>query len=406
MIVDRAPAIAHRRAVAPVTLPTARDQPFDPPAALGQLRDRAPLCRLRYPDGHVGWLVTSHALARAVLADARFGMSPPRSPVAPTAASGREDPVNSGVVIALDPPEHTRVRRLQTGHLTARRVATYRGAIERIVAGALDAMRRAGPPVDLVATFAQPVPSLAVCELLGVPDEDRGRFERPSTAMMNPECTPEEELAAFADFCEYGREVIWRKRSRPGEDLLSEVVRSGELTDDALVGLALHLFMAGHETTANQLALSVFALLREPARWETLVARPALIPGAVEELLRYLTIVQVGAFTRTALDEVELDGAVIEPGEAVTVSLSAANRDPRRFRDPDALDLTRDAGGHLAFGYGRHMCLGQHLARVELQAALAGLVRRFPTLRLAGEAPLHSGERFLYGVRRLDVTWR
>jgi cytochrome P450 len=398
----------------PGELPTERTHPFDPPREVAALRDLGPLCRLRYPDGHVGWLVTGHALARAVLVDSRFSMRPVRRPVgdpvknAAVSAAAGEGSELAGEMMALDPPEHTRVRRRLAAQFSARRVQEHRPRIERIVADRLDAMEHTGPPVDLVETFARPVPSLVICELLGVPHGDRDRFERPTAVMADRRSSPEEQIAASREFTDYARGVIERKRARPGHDILSNLIARGELTGDELRGVAGQLFIAGHETTPNMLALSVLALLCDRSRWEALRVDLSSIDAAVEELLRYLTIVQVGAFTRTALEDVELEGVVIKAGVGVTVSLSAANRDPERFGDPDRLDVSRDARGHLAFGHGRHVCLGQHLARLELQVGLLGLLRRFPTLRLAvpaEELRLHAGDEFLHGVHELPVTW-
>lgn len=403
-----------RAMTAPVELPTLRTHPFDPAPELARLRERRPLCRLRYPDGHLGWLVTSHALARAVLVDPRFSMRPPRRPVGDAARdvavleADVDSPGRSGELMGLDPPDHTRIRRALAVHFTAGRAEERRPQVERVVAGRLDAMERAGPPVDFVELFGQPVPSLVVCDLLGVPHADRERFERPTAVMDDPLASARDKIAASREFTDYARAVIEQKRAKPGGDLLSALVARGELTDDELLGVTSQVFIAGHETTPKMLALGTFALLWDRSRWEALRADPASVDGAVEELLRYLTIVQVGAFTRTAREDVELGGATIRAGEGVTVSLSAADRDPRRFADPDRLDLWRVARGHLAFGYGRHVCLGQHLARLELQVGLAGLLARFPALRLAvpaEEVRVHGGERFLHGVHELPVAW-
>jgi cytochrome P450 len=398
----------------PVELPTARPGPFDPPPALARLRERRPLCRLRYPDGHLGWLVTSHALARAVLADPRFSVRPPRRPVGgverdvAVIEAGVDSPGRSGELMGLDPPDHTRVRRALAAHFTAGRAEERRSQVERVVAGRLDAMELAGPPVDLVEAFARPVPSLVVCDLLGVPRTERERFEGPTAVMEDPRASGPEKIAASRRFLDYAREVIERKRAGAEGDLLSELIASRELSDDELLGVASQLFIAGHETTPGMLSLGALALLSDRSRWEALRAYPAAIGDAVEELLRYLTIVQVGAFTRTAREDVRLAGETIAAGEGVTVSLTAANRDPRRFPDPDRLDLRRGARGHIAFGYGRHVCLGQHLARLELQVGFAGLMARFPGLRLAvpaDEVPVHDGERFLHGAHELPVVW-
>lgn len=392
---------------AALRLPTIRIDPFDPPPELSTLRNEQPMCPLLYPDGHIGWLVTSHPLARTLLADARFSIRPQRPPVGDPASNAEffdasaDFPHNEGALIELDPPQHTRIRRHQTGYFTVRRVADQRASIRRIVSDRLAAIESIGPPVDLVKHFCLPYSSLVLCGLLGVPEADRADFERPNDVIQDPSATPGEKMAALNEFTDYSHSVIELKRAQPGDDLLSELVATGDLTDMELTGLALQLFSAGHETTANMLALSVFALLSNQSRWDALRRDPELIEGAVEELLRYVTIAQLGAFTRTALEDVEVNGTVIRQGQGVTVSLSAANRDPTAFPDPDTLDVRRNSRAHLSFGHGRHMCLGQHLARLELQIALAGLVQRLPEMRLAVEThdvPLVHHEKFLHGV--------
>jgi cytochrome P450 len=269
-------------------------------------------------------------------------------------------------------------------------------------------MEAAGQPVDLVTTFALPFSSCTLCEILGVPHSERDEFERPNAIIDDPEASGAVRSAALADFSAYCSKVIKRKRVQPGDDLLSEFLAGGDLSDGEIAGAALLLFGAGHDTTANMVALSAFALLSDRAKWEALSADSSQLGVAVEELLRYLTIVQRGAFTRTALEDIDVDGVIIREGERVTVSLAAANRDPGKFDGPDVLDLARDATGHLAFGHGRHMCLGQHLVRLEMQVALGALIERFPTLNLAvpaEEVPFRSVKEIIYGVARLPVVW-
>lgn len=395
--------------VAPIELPTLRAGPFDPPRELAELREREPICPLRFSDGHVGWLVTSYELGRKLLMDSRFGVRPPRLPVGELLESDLPRP---GVMIGLDPPDHTRVRRLQTGYFTVRRTDDLRRGLERIVAGRLEAMAAAGPPVDLLHEFALPIPSLAICDMLGIRHDERHRFEGPHDAAFDSQRSDEERDAAYQEFLGFVQEIAERKRLDPGDDVVSEVVATAELSDEELCGVVEQLVSAGHHTTANMLALSTYFLLVDRSRWEALrdaVARdPAAIEPAVEELLRYLTLVQVGAFARTALEDVEVGGVVVRAGQSVLVSLAAANRDPERFPDADRFDPGRDAGGHLSFGYGRHMCLGQHLARLELQVGLVGLLTSFPTLSLdvpAEEIRLHDGRNLLHGVYELPVTW-
>jgi cytochrome P450 len=403
-----------------IRLPTTRTSLFDPPPELAALRESEPVCRLAFTDGHTGWLVTRYEDARAVLLDARFSVRPFRFAVGDTLDSiAREDrhgpevthaisALRAGAVLTLDPPDHTRLRRLQTGRFSVARVAEHRPAIEGIVAELLDALEQAARPADLVELYALPMPSLALCHLLGIPFEARGEFEGPVTVMEEPHASHADRAAATVEFAEFADRVIEQTRAHPGDDLVSELLAAGGLTESELAGVVMQLVSAGHHTTGNMIALSVFFLLADRARWEALAADPTALPGAIEELLRYLNLVQTGSFARTALEDVEVGGALVRAGESVIVSLAAANRDPSRFPDPDRFDPSRDAAGHLAFGFGRHMCLGQHLARLELEVALGGLLRRFPGLSLAvppGEVPMFHGDHPLYGVHEIPVRW-
>lgn len=255
--------------------------------------------------------------------------------------------------------------------------------------------------------FAMPVPSLVICELLGVPYADHDAFQRWTRTMLGTASTSAESNGAEAELGEYLLALVTRKRGEPTDDLLGGLVTAGELADGELVSIAHMLLVAGHETTANMLGLGTFALLRQPDQLARLRRDPALVDGAVEELLRYLSIAQFDVGGRAALEDVDLDGRLVRAGEVVTVSLPAVNRDPRRFDDPDALDLTRPASRHLAFGHGVHACLGQHLARTELRVALPALLARFPGLRLAipaDEVPMRY-DMPIYGVYRLPVEW-
>jgi cytochrome P450 len=340
-----------------------------------------------------------------VLGDPRFGQRPLRvaMDLPGFLEAIDEGPESSGDLATMDPPEHTRLRRLQTGYFTVRRIEEHRGLVERIVSGQLDAMEEAGPPADFVELFAFPVPSMSICEILGVPSADRGRFEHPTAVLMaGLGSTPEEKKQAMEDFYEYTHVVIEQKRARPGDDILSDLMATGALTDAELAGVAWFLFGAGHHTTARMFRLTALLLLTQREHWETLRADPSLIEGAVEELLRYLTI-NGSTLARTATEDVEIDGIVIKAGESVTVSLEAANRDPAMFPDPDRFDPTRDATGQLSFVHGRHMCLGQHLARLELRVGLEGLIQRFPDLRLAvppDEVPIQAGD-----IVSIPVSW-
>ncbi|MFE5711873.1 cytochrome P450 [Streptomyces sp. NPDC056501] len=392
----------------PVTLPTQRTAgcPFDPPARLAELREESPLTRMAYPDGHVGWLATGYSTVRAIMGDNRFSsryelMHYPF----PGGPEGPLPPAPVGDMTGMDAPEHTRLRRILTGKFTVRRMRLLSDRVAEITAEHLDAMERGGPGADLVEAFARPLPALMICELLGVPYADRDRFQGHADTIMSMDVSPEARYAAYAGLQEYMAELVAAQRAAPGDDLLGDLARDSDLSDEELVGVGGFLLAAGLDTTANMIAHGTFALLTDPAQADALRTDPGLAPQAVEELMRYLTIAHTSV--KSALEDVELEGRLIKAGESVTLSLEAANRDAERFPDPDVLDLHRKATGHLGFGHGIHQCLGQQLARVELTVALPALLRRFPTLRLdmpADEVPLRT-DMNIYGVHRLPVTW-
>ncbi|MFE9399232.1 cytochrome P450 [Streptomyces flavidovirens] len=389
------------------TLPTDRRTgcPFDPPAELTALSDK-PLRRMRYADGHVGWLVTGHAAARAILADPRFSsryellhLSVPMEGV-----SGELPPAPVGDITGLDAPEHTRYRRLLTGKFTVRRMRQLTERVAQLTAECLDAMEQDGPTVDLVEAFAQPVPALMICELLGVPYADRERFQSQVATIFDQTADAQAKGEAYTALLQYLGELVLAKRAEPTDDLLSDLTTS-DLTDEELAGIGGLLLAAGLDTTANMLGLGTFALLSNPDQLDALRADPALAEQTVEELLRYLSVAD--PLPRSALEDVEVEGQVIRAGETVTISVQATNRDPQKFPDPDRLDIHRRATGHLAFGHGAHQCLGQQLARVEMTVAFPALFARFPTLRLAvpPQEVLLRDRSNIYGVISLPVTW-
>ncbi|MEU8959101.1 cytochrome P450 [Streptomyces sp. NPDC048518] len=397
----------------PRGLPMERDAgPFDPPRTITRLRAARPVSPLLFPDGHEGWLVTGHDAVRRLLADNRFSSRQDIGPLhVPYEIPGmpavtEPSPQLPGVFIAMDPPDHTRLRRRLTGAFTVRRMQQLEESVVDIAERRLDAMARLTPPVDLVKEFALPVPSLVICELLGVPAKDRESFQAHSATFMEREVELDTKMAAYGAMMAYLAELVTAKRAEPGDNLLSDLARHDELSVEELTGMAFLLLLAGHETTANMLALGTFALLEHPAQLADLRADPDLLPGAVEELLRHLSVADI--FYRYATEDIELGGETIGKGSTVVVSLLAADRDPRRFDDPDALDIRRAARGHLAFGHGVHQCLGQQLARVEMRAGLRSLLRRFPDLELAvpaGQVRLRT-DMNVYGVHELPVTWR
>ncbi|RGA03947.1 cytochrome P450 [Microbispora triticiradicis] len=391
------------------TLPTARQPgcPFDPPKELIQAREHGPISRFPFPDGHQGWLITGYDLVRSVLADPRFSSRRELMRHHPLVDYGDIEvpPAPPGEFLLMDEPQHGRYRRPLVGRFTVRRMRQLTERVERITADHLDAMEKAGPPADLVTAFARPIPSIVICELLGVPYEDRGRFQDQIDKFLGGEAGDEELIAAYTATQRYLAELVAAKRANPTDDVLSDLTDS-DLTDEELRGMALILLSAGFDTTANMLALGAFALLSHPAQPAAWRADPALTDRAVEELLRYLSVAKT--FMRTALEDVELGGRTIEAGTTVILSYNTANRDPERFADPHVLDLRRENGGHLAFGHGIHQCLGQQLARVEMRVAFPALLDRFPTLRLAvpaEEVGLRPETADIFGVKSLPVTW-
>ncbi|GAU68124.1 cytochrome P450 [Streptomyces sp. NBRC 110611] len=389
----------------PVTLPTERHTgcPFDPPAELTRMREEAPLRRMRFPDGHIGWLATGYTAIRSILSDQRFSSRYELTHY-PLADVGELSPAPLGDLTGIDAPEHARYRRLLMGKFTVRRMRRLTERVEQITTEHLDAMERRGGPVDLVEAFAQPIPALMICELLGVPTGGREVFQRHATTLLDQKTTDEEKGAAGTALFETIHELVLAKRTDPTDDLLSDLT-AADLTDEELSALGAFLLGAGLDTTANQLALGTFALLSNPEQFAALRDDPGLADQAVEELLRYLSIAD--PMMRAALEDVEVEGQVIKAGETVICSVQAANRDARRFPEPDRLDLHRKATGHLSFGHGAHQCLGQQLARVEMRVVFPALVTRFPTLRLAvpsEQIPLRE-QMNIYGVHSLPVTW-
>lgn len=399
---------------APITLPPVhmRRNAFDPTSELGAIRENDGVRTVISALGNPVYLITRHEDVKAVLGDhERFSNSRPPGftlPGAPEMSEAELASARAGNLLGLDPPEHQRLRRMLTAEFTIRRMKRLEPRIVEIVEGRLDAMAAAGPPSDLVADFALPIPSLVICELLGVPYEDRDDFQHRSTLQLDLSLPIAERLALQRQSRDYMRGLVSRARQDPGEDILGMLIRDhgSELTDDELVGIAGLLLLAGHETTSNMLSLGVLALLRHPDQLAAVRDDPDAVGPAVEELLRWLSIVQ-NAIPRFTTTDVEVAGVRIPAGELVFASLPAGNRDPDFIDSPDTLDVRRGAPGHLAFGHGVHHCLGAPLARMEMRIAFPALLRRFPALALAEpfEAVQYRSFHFIYGLKSLAVTW-
>jgi hypothetical protein len=392
--------------------------PFDPPPGYRKLQAEAPISRVRLWDGSTPWLITRYEDQRNLLADQRISvdiMHPGYPHVMPGEASSANTPASlerPRVFVAQDDPEHARIRRMVTGPFAIKRVEALRPAVQRIVDGLIDDMLAGPKPADLVKAFALPVPSLVICEMLGVPYADHDFFQHNSKILVNRGSSPEAVREARGNLVDYLDELITGKLASPAKDLLSELaaeqVATGELTQRDLAVLGMFLLSAGHETTANMIALGTLALLEHPDQLADLRHSddPKLVAGSVEELLRYLNILHMGR-RRVALADIEIGDQLIKAGDGVIMALDVGNRQDDVFADPDKLDIHRDARRHLAFGFGVHQCLGQPLARVELQVVYSTLYRRIPQLRLAvdlADVPFkHDG--LVYGVYELPVTW-
>ncbi|WP_405592095.1 cytochrome P450 [Streptomyces sp. NBC_01092] len=389
-------------------LPTIRPL-LDPAPEYAKWRSEEPIRRVTIWGDNSPWLITGHEDARTVLADPRFSADA-NHPNFPHTRPGAP-PQAPGLFHQMDPPDHTRLRRMLIPDFTFRRIEQMEDALRRICDDLLDAMTLGGATeADLVESYALPLPTLAICELLGVPYEDHGFFRAKSNALTSVAGDPAEAMNARMALYGYLRALIERRAQEPADDLISrlatERVATGEATLDEVTGMVCLLLLAGHETTANMFPLAVIALLHHPAQLDALRVDESRWPAAVEELLRHLTVIHSG-IRRVATEDVELSGVRIRAGEGVVVALQSANRDPSAYSDPDALDVHRDAAGHLAFGHGLHQCLGQSLARAELRLGLSTLFRRLPMLHLTTPPEtLALSTSTVHGVRSLPVAWR
>ena len=384
--------------------PLHREGP-DPVARLGEMREQAPVARLTSFLGMNVWLVTGESEARQVLADTTSYSTDIRP------FMGKRGSTTDGDIGGLgftDPPEHTRLRKLLTPEFTMRRLERLRPRIAAIVDSQLDHVAgeaaAADGVVDLVPTFAFPIPFLVICELLGLPDEDRETFRQLGSARFDVSYGGQGVFGAVSDSRRFLMEATAKQRRDPGEGLIGQIIREhgDEINDFDLGGLADGVFTGGLETSASMLALGTAVLLDHPEDYRRVGSDPTVVDRAVEELLRYLTVVQI-AFPRFPKTEVEVGGQRIVPGDVVVCQLAGANRDPRLGAKMDAFDLSRPVSTHLAFGHGFHRCVGAELARMELRTAFPALARRFPGLTLATDRVDYRELSIVYGVDALPV---
>ncbi len=388
----------------------------DPHALYARLRVEEPVARAVTPVGLPVWLVTRYDDVRQALADPRlskdadgFARTLERQPVPPANRAVFAQELNRHM-LSTDPPDHTRLRKLVGRAFTVRAIAGLRPQVEAIATRLADRMAAGSAEVDLLDTFAFPLPMAVICDLLGVPDAERTSFRRWSNTLLTSDGAVDERTAAGLAMAEYLTALVAEKRARPADDMLSAIVAASEdadrLSADETVSMAFLLLVAGHETTVNLIGNGTLALLRRPDRLAELRADPGLVPSAVEEFLRLDGPVNLATFRHTTAP-VEVGGTTVPAGEVVLVSLASANRDPDHYPAPDELDLHRDAG-HLAFGHGIHHCLGAPLARLEGEVAFRTLLTRFPDLHLAVDPDELTWRQsiLMRGLTRLPVQLR
>ncbi|MER5802126.1 cytochrome P450 [Streptomyces mirabilis] len=364
---------------------------------------------MRTPRGDTAWVVTRHEDVRAVLTHRAFS-SDPRTPGFPTYVTG-DVPPPAGFFMQADPPDHGRLRRTVSREFLINQMEALRPTMRRIVDGLVDRMstdgRRSG---DLVREFALPMAAMTICEILGVPFEDHVLFVSLTDTVLDRTSTPEQAVQAAGELMGYFDRLVTAKEEEPSEDLFGRMVAhsaDGGLTHEELVGMAALLLLGGYDTMAQIIGIGTVTLFEHPDQLDALRRDDALLPGAVEEMLRYLSINHAGLL-RGVTEDVVVGGRQIRAGDGVLVMLNAANRDETVFEDADTFDIHRvNNGKHLAFGHGFHKCVGATLARVELTEVFGSLFRRLPGLRPTwplDELPFRHDMVF-YGVRELPVTW-
>jgi cytochrome P450 len=362
--------------------------------------------RVRTPVGHEAWLVTDHGQVRRLLDDERLGRSHPEPE---TAARTGESALFGGPLgnFETEVADHARMRTLLQPHFSPRHLRTLTPRVEALTSGVLDKLAEQGPPADLHAGLALPLPISVICELLGVPYSDRDQFRAWAEDAGNVRDRARSERG-LAELFRYGRGLVGHKRAHPGDDVISRMCATDGVSDDEAATMSMFLLFAGHETTVVQIGLGAMLLLANRDQWQALLDDPALIPNAVEELLRAAaTGGGVGGIPRYARTDFDIDGVTIHPGDLVLLDIGSANHDPAVFTDPERIDVARREAAHLAFGYGARYCIGAPLARIELKTVFAQLIPRFPSMRLTVDPAtlLTRRDALAGGLVELPVSW-
>ncbi|MGC5016551.1 cytochrome P450 [Streptosporangium sp. DT93] len=388
--------------------PQRRTCPYEPPPGYREIGERGPVLKVTLFDGREAWMVTGYRESREILTHPNLSSQRTHPGFPIVAPRFRSQIARSLALIAMDPPVHDVYRRYLNPHFSLKTVRAMRPALEEIVSGFIDAIVEQGPPADLVPMLAVPLPSLVICRHLGVPYEDHDFFQDASGKVMLG--TEEESATAAQDLVDYIDRLVAAQIKEPADGLLGTLVRErvipGDVGHDELVSIALVLLIAAHETTSSSLALGIITLLEHPEQLARVLEDPGRLPGAIEELLRYIATTDLVA-TRVAKGDIEIAGHLIREGEGVLVSGTLANRDAQVHGRAHEFDVLREDTHHLTFGFGIHQCLGQNLARLELEVALNQLLTRIPGIRLAvpvDELPI-LGAGTVQRVLRLPVEW-
>ena len=390
--------------------PFKRANPLDPPSLYAEARRRQPVFQVTLWDGRRAWVVTRYEDVRAVAVDPRFSgeFANPNFPA--ITAARRVVDTQERAFVGMDNPRHDHFRRMFTREFSTRRMSAMRPRIAAIAEQLIDELLAAPPPADLVAAIGVRFPSMVMCDLIGSPYEDHRFIMKCAAARHGLMQTPEEAEQKARELAGYFRRLIDARERAPADDLVSRIIAEqvlpGHLTRDEFAEIGAMILRAGHDTTANMIGVGTLLLLLHPEQLAAVRDDPSVVPGAVEELLRFVSPVQF-APRRVALEDVQLGGVTIRKGDGVFALNPSANRDETMFADPDRFDIHRDASDHVAFGYGIHQCLGQMLARTELQVILPRLFQRVPTLRLTAEleAIRFKDDMQIYGLHNLPVAW-
>ena len=388
--------------------------PLAPPHQYAMLRERAPVVQVSLWDGSLAWLVTDMEHFREVMTSPHFSASPLTLGFPFVSPSRAAQSKSYQTFITMDPPEHGQYRRTLTKEFMAKRMQELRPLVQRSLDQLLDDMANQGGPADFIAAVALPLPSLVISLMLGVPYADHDKLQKWSGDRMDLSIAPEALTQSAKSMNEYIDALLREKERDPGDgsDLLSrmaiEWINPGKLSHADAVQMATLLYLAGHETTANQIGLGLLSLFQHPEQRRALMEDSILVRSAVEEMLRFHSITHMNS-NRVATQDVVIGGQLIRKGEGVLALLHGANHDPVAFPEPERFDIRRDTKdqSHVAFSFGIHQCLGQPLARLELQVVFETLFKRFPDLRLAvlEDALQYKDKSFVYGLKALPVIW-